>query len=222
MRIFRFLMNMTVIATLAIMVALTGTARADSVSFVNNPGTPAGVTPGAASGFFDLNPTTGTITDWILSVTASSDGQYGSRTYNSADNTGGPTQFLGSNPNGDQVFSFEENFPGTLREELDLVVACSGLAHCATTGPYALVSGPAPFSACPNGVVCSGELFTVPETTNARYLGPGFLNTSTNADGTIRFTLGSGGGVATVPEPASVWLFASGLSAIAVLRRKIA
>jgi hypothetical protein len=203
MRIFRFLMNMTVIATLAIIVALTGTARADSVSFVNNPGTPAGVTPGAASGFFDLNPTTGTITDWILSVTASSDGQYGSRTYNSADNTGGPTQFLGSNPNGDQVFSFEENFPGTLREELDLVVA--------------------PFSACPNGVVCSGELFTVPETTNARYLGPGFLNTSTNADGTIRFTLGSSGGGSTqVPEPASVWLFASGLSAIAVLRRKIA
>jgi len=193
----------TALATFGMLLLLASSAFADTTATVNATFVAPG---GTVTGTFTFSPTT--VTSWDLTA---SGGTLGTEVFNSADTSNAPTFFALTDSNGDQVLSFEENI-GALRDELDLVVACGGVANClfASTGAVtlSLVTG----SSCPSGGICSGELFGVPETLNGRNIASGTISTS----GT-----GGGGGGTPMPEPSSLALLGTGLLGVVGFRRRL-
>jgi hypothetical protein len=192
----------TALATFGMFLLLASSAFADTMATVNATFVAPG---GTVTGTFTFSPTT--VTSWDLTA---SGGTLGTENFNSADTSSLPTFTPLNNPNGDQVLSFEQFF-GTLRDELDLVVACGGVANClfASTGAVtlSLVTG----SSCPSGGFCSDELFGVPETTNGRNI----------ALGTISAAGSGGGGGTPMPEPCSLVLLGTGLLGVVGFHRRL-
>src|SRR5437868_2528846 len=108
MKIFRLPQIPSALALCGILVLLAGVAMANPIggtatlSFLQNQ---VGVTPGTASGYFVFDPAAnngaGGITSFNITTTASSNGAFGTRTYNSADVGTAPTVIIISNSNGD-------------------------------------------------------------------------------------------------------------------------
>lgn len=208
MRLGQAVSTKIVVAALGMLLLASGSAFGDATATVNATFVQdqAGVTPGTVTGIFTFNSTG--VTTWDLTASASSNGNYGTQTFDSADSaSAAPTFTLLANSNADQVLSFEENI-GTQRDELDLVVACGGAADCLTgstgSGSFTLVTG----TACPSVGFCSYELFGVPETLNQRNL----------ASGTITTAGATGGGGGNVPEPSSLIMLGPALMCLGLRR----
>jgi hypothetical protein len=190
------------LATFGMLLLLASSAFADTTATVNATFVPPG---GTVTGTFTFSPTT--VTTWDL--TASS-GTLGTEVFNSADTSSLPTFTSLNNSNGDQVLSFEEFF-GTLRDELDLVVACGGVANCLFSSTGAVTLSLVTGSSCPSVGFCSYELIGVPETTNALNIASGTISTS-----------GTGGGGGTpMPEPSSLVLLGTGLLGLVGFHRRL-
>ncbi len=245
MRISRPFLN--TVTAFCICLLLAGAAMANPVggtATLSFQQTTAGVTPGTASGFFVFDPASGTITSWDITTTASSNGAYGTRTYNSADVGAAASVIILSNTNGDEVLSFEENFNefgSNERDEFDIVVACAGTANCVNFGAvgasYAIVGGPAPCA--PGALKCipSGEQFNVPSFGGERFLASGFFNVSDPPGSTLAFNIdtvatgtiynggtgsgNNGGGGTGVPEPSMILLFGSSVGGFALRQLKL-
>ena len=244
MKILRPLLNLAVACGSCLLLA--GAAMANPIggnatlAFMQDQ---AGVTPGTASGYFVFDPASGTITSFNITTTASSNGAYGTRTYNSADGgTSAPSVIIISNSNNDEVLSFEENFNefGTNeRDEFDIVIACAGTANCVNFGAvgtsYAIVGGPA--VCAPGALKCtpSGEQFNVPSSISERFLAGGFFNVTDPPGSTLAFNIDTvatgtvynggtgtgGGGGNSVPEPSSLVLFGTGFAGFALRQFKV-
>jgi hypothetical protein len=200
----------------ACIVLLAGLALADSIPFSNGSG--------AASGTFTFNTATNKVTSWNLVTTFI--GSTATDVYNSADDpsTAAPTVIVLTNFSGNEVLSFEENNLSTnQRDELDIVIACNGVANCLTTGTtgssFATTAGGT--EPCgPPGTLCiqSSEQFGVPEVLNSRNLAAGFV-TDPPVGNDLTFTLTST--PSTVPEPEGAWLLLSVLGGLGILGKKV-
>jgi hypothetical protein len=234
MKTFRLLLSKGVIAACGMFLLFTGSALADSLSFVGG---------GTATGTFDLDTNTDTVTSIDISVTPQSNGSFGSRTYTYPDSGDSDAAVL-TDANGDEVISIDEAFDGTSSglgnpgtDELDIVIACDGVADCLTDATPGTSFAIATSETCPppgSGLcIASQEALGVPESLLGRGFEPGYVTVS-DPDGVLAFALattpigtvwdGSGGGGTntTAPEPSALLMLTSGLVGLGLLKRKIA
>jgi hypothetical protein len=193
------------------LVLLSHLALADSIPFADGSGT--------ASGTFTFNTGTNQVGSWDLMTTFT--GSTRTDVYNSANTAAAPTVLVVSNFSGNEVLAFEQNEPTSQRDELDIVIACHGVANCLTTGTtgssFATTAGGT--EPCgPPGTFCiqSGEQFGVPEVLSSRDLAAGFV-TDPPVGSVLTFMLTSSP-AATVPEPGSGLLVLCALVAWGILR----
>lgn len=190
---------------------------------------------GTVTGYFQLDAA-GQLTAWNFQVTPNY--AFQTFTYTNTDPNQGalisgtdPSSILKPNKNGDQILMFYSGISNSFGlSELDLVIACGGVANClsangAANMSFALATGALGFAcdpAIPGKCTQSGEQYSL--NLGGRLLaGPAYLNVTgdpvfslgTTADFTVWTPNGTPPDNPAVPEPATLLLMGTGVAAIA-------
>jgi PEP-CTERM motif-containing protein len=228
----------TALTTACLLAFHVGVAQAGPIGTLSFE-TITGTAAGTLSGSFTYDPTiadlTRRITAWEFTAITDS---FGTHVYDSdatsdgAGGAAGASSFILSNSNGNEVFSFGQNFADG-RYELDIVIDCHGTVNCATAGApnisFSIVGGFVPCAPGETKCISSGEqrVFGLGGT---RYLDGGFFNLtagsiifntdSVMAEGNTLYTGGGTGDPNQVPEPSTLALLAFGGFGTAFARRR--